>query len=120
MIARALVDTRSSRTVVSLRLAKLCNAAFLSVAKSVGDVKLKLQFTGITQELQCIIMNPMLVEFDVILGMDFINKAGGVTIINGTASFGKIDISMGAELSKNLGGPVQERKISGAIKAAIY
>lgn len=101
--ACALVDTGSSRTVSSLNLVKKCgglisgNSSRVTMvsggnAVSMGEARLKIGVCKMRVEITCLVMYPMVADFDVVLGMDFINSLGGVSVRNRQVTFGDINI----------------------------
>lgn len=97
--AKSLVDSGASRSFVSLQFIKRCNRTMKEnstgvmtvsgkVTESAGEIGLDLCVNGMeTKSIRCLVMDPLLSGVDMVLGMDFINRMGGVTIRNGEVKF---------------------------------
>ena len=83
---RALVDTGCTQTIVAKRLAKCvlpCSGSVIqvdgsSVKCAMGDVVVSVNSHEI--KLNCLILDSMMAEFDLIVGMDVIHQLGGMHI----------------------------------------
>ena len=98
--ARALIDSGSSRTVVSNSLFSKLNTPLLlkstdvmvvsgAVSTSKGEVHMFLKVNGMRPiSLNCLVLDPMINGVDLILRMDCINHLGGGTLTNDKITFG--------------------------------
>ena len=82
----ALVDSGSTRTIVSGNICKCekfdsgCITAVNGTDVGYGTGKIKVVIQGRELDVQCFVLRKMLVDFDVIVGMDIIRRLGGVNI----------------------------------------
>lgn len=90
----ALVDSGCTETIVARRLVHNVVSGGEGVVVTVDGAKLKCEKSRVTLlvdgrklEVSCIVLNNMLSEFELILGMDVVKRLGGVTI-GSTVTFG--------------------------------
>jgi transposase InsO family protein/predicted aspartyl protease len=91
---QALVDTGCTQTIVARKLVghvAPCLKGVLAVNGEVvkcGVSSVVLTICGKELHVQCLVLDSLLTHFDIVLGMDIIEKLGGVSVAQGKAEFG--------------------------------
>ena len=103
-LTKALVDTGCSKTIVTSRLAGFGGSRSSVIAvdgsrvQCLGQATVSLVVVGEILRVSCIVAKRLLDEVDVILGMDVIERLGGVTVRGGKVRFfcgaGKDDLEL--------------------------
>ena len=103
----ALVDTGCSDSMVRQKLVRGSGTSGTVVAfdgrpvTSLGRARVGVRVGELVLELNMIVVEGMIEGIDMVLGMDAIERLGGVYVINGEVQFGH-ELSMAAVASKDL------------------
>ena len=101
-VVRALVDSGCSQAIISGRLLSSCGVGseramsgknLVTVDGSVvtcGEVSMPLKISGHSVDVTCLVLDNLLVDFDLVLGMDVITLLGGLQLngVDGSVQFG--------------------------------